>query len=95
MAFGFEAKQVKPLLTDVGNTASALGQGTEGIDRITYALGQMKAATRVQLGELNQLTEMGIPAYEILAQAVGKPVPVARQLASEGKIASDVFQRGF
>jgi hypothetical protein len=50
LAFGFAAKQVRPLLTAVGNTAAAMGRGSEGVDQITYSLGQMRAATRVQAG---------------------------------------------
>ncbi len=95
LAMGFAAKDVVPLLTDVGNAASALGAGKEGIDRVTTALGQMNARTRVSAEEMNQLTEAGIPAWRILADAVGKPIPVVQKLAEQGQIASDVFINAF
>jgi tape measure domain-containing protein len=95
MAFGFEAKEVKPLLTAVGSAAAAMGTGRSGVDSITKALGQMRAATVVQAGELNQLTEQGVPAYEILADAMGITTGQVKKLASEGKIASDVFIDAF
>jgi tape measure domain-containing protein len=95
LAFGFAARDVQPLLTAVGSAASAMGTGAEGVSRITTALGQMKAATVVQLGELNQLTEAGVPAFEILAQATGKSTGEVKKLVSQGKIASDVFIDAF
>jgi D-arabinose 1-dehydrogenase-like Zn-dependent alcohol dehydrogenase len=42
MAFGFEASQVLPMLTAIGNAASGLSLGSEGIDRLTLAIGQMQ-----------------------------------------------------
>jgi tape measure domain-containing protein len=95
MAFGFEARDVKPLLTSVGSAAAAMGTGRSGVDSITKALGQMKAATVVQAGELNQLTEQGVPAFQILADAMGISTGEVKKLASEGKIASDVFITAF
>jgi hypothetical protein len=37
MAFGFEADKVLDMLKTIGDTASGLGAGSEGIDRITRA----------------------------------------------------------
>lgn len=95
LAFGFSAKDVKPLLTAVGNAASAMGSGSDGVARITAALGQMKAATVVQKGELNQLTEVGVPAYDILSKAIGKTTQETMKLLEQGKISSDVFISAF
>ncbi|HXF54829.1 MAG TPA: tape measure protein, partial [Hyphomicrobiaceae bacterium] len=95
LAMGFAAKDVKPLLTAVGDAASALGLGASGIDRITLSLGQMQAKTKVSAEEMLQLTEAGIPAWEILADAVGKPIPEVMKLAEQGKIASGVFIEAF
>lgn len=95
MAFGFAAQDVRPLLTAVGSAAAAMGTGRSGVDSITKALGQMKAATVVQAGELNQLTEQGVPAFQILADAMGISTGEVKKLASEGKIASDVFITAF
>lgn len=95
LAMGFDAKEVVPLMTDVGNAASALGLGSEGINRIGLALGQMRAKTKVSGEEMRQLTEAGVPAWEILAQAVGKPIPEVMKLAESGKIASSTFIQAF
>ena len=39
LAYGFAAENVLPTLRAVGDAAAALGAGSEGIDRITLALG--------------------------------------------------------
>jgi len=71
LAFGFDAKNVLGILGTIGDTASGLGAGSEGIDRITRALGQMKAKGRAQAEELLQLQELGVPANEILQEELG------------------------
>src|SRR5688500_3477120 len=57
---GVAAEKIIPLLTDIGGTAAAFGAGGEGVDRITRALQQMAGIGVVQLGEINQLSELGI-----------------------------------
>ncbi len=77
LAFGFSAKEVVPLLREVGDAASGLGGGAPLMDQIVRALGQMQAKGRVSFQEMNQLSEAGIPAWQHLADAVG---------AAEGKL---------
>lgn len=84
LALGFSADQVIPTLTAVGNAAAGLGTGQEGINRIITALGQMQAKAKVSHEEMMQLTEAGVPAWEILAEATGKPIPVLMKLAQDG-----------
>lgn len=86
LAFGFSAKQVIPVLTAVGNSAAALGMGKDGIDRLTLAMGQMAAKGRVQGEEMRQLAEAGIPAWQMLADAIGTSIPEAMDKASRGQI---------
>jgi tape measure domain-containing protein len=95
LAYGFAASEVKPLLTAVGSAASAMGTGAGGVDRITRALGQMRTATVVQLGELNQLSEQGVPALQILADAMGVTTQQARKMVEQGKVSSEVFIEAF
>ncbi len=71
LAFGFEAEGVLDILKTVGDTASGLGAGSDGIDRITRALGQMQAKGRAQAEELLQLQELGVPANQILQEELG------------------------
>ena len=86
LAFGFTAEQVIPTLTAVGNAAAGVGLGAEGIDRVTLALGQMAAKSKVQSDEMLQLTEAGIPAWQMLADKIGTSVPDAMDKVSKGAI---------
>lgn len=95
LAFGFSAQQVMPLLTDVGNAVSAMGGGAVMIDRVTIALGQMQTRQRVSANEMLQLTEAGIPAWDILAKAIGRTTQETIKLTEKGEVASSVFIKAF
>jgi tape measure domain-containing protein len=71
LEFGFQSEKILDLMTTIGDTASGLGAGSEGIDRITRALGQMQAKGRAQAEELLQLQELGVPANQILQEELG------------------------
>jgi tape measure domain-containing protein len=95
MAMGFAADEVIPQLESVGNVSSAFGKGTEGINRMTLALGQMSAATIVHKEDLNQLIDVGIPVWDILAEKTGKNATELQDLVSQGQISSDFFIAAF
>jgi tape measure domain-containing protein len=90
LAFGFEAKGVIPLLTNIGDAAAASGKGPEAIDRIVTSLGQMKAKGRVQGDELLQLMEANIPAAKYLAAALGTDIPGALKKVESGAVGADI-----
>lgn len=90
LAFGFAAKSVIPTLTAVGDAASGLGMsGAEGINRILLALGQMRAKGKVSADEMLQMTEAGIPAWDILAKSIGKSTAEVMKLAEQGAIPAE------
>lgn len=90
LAFGFAEKEILPMLKSIGDAASGLGlSGAEGIGQIGRALGQMKAKTKVQSGEMLQLTEMGIPAWDILSKAVGHSTTETMKLVEKGVVPAD------
>jgi tape measure domain-containing protein len=95
LAMGFAADQVRPLLTAVGNAAAALGSGKEGIDRITTALGQMQAKSKVQADEMRQLTEAGIPAWDILAKKLNTDVVTAMAQVEARTVSATTFITAF
>ena len=86
LAYGFAAENVLPTLRAVGDAAAALGAGSEGIDRITLALGQIQAKGKLSAEEMRQLTEAGVPAWHILAEAMGTTVPELQKMVSKGLI---------
>lgn len=95
LAFGFASDDVVPTLTAVGNAASGLGMSGEGINRIVLAMGQMKAKAKVSGEEMRQLTEAGIPAWDMLAQAMGKSTSEVMKLSERGLIPADQAMRIF
>ena len=94
-AFGFESKQVVPLLTAVGNAVAAVGGGRDVINGVTLALGQMRAKGKVSAEEMGQLAERGIPAWEMLAAKLGVDIPKAMEMTSKGLVKAETFIEAF
>ena len=95
LAFGFQAKDVIPTMTAVGDSVAALGGGKEMINQVTLALGQMKAKGRVQGDEMLQLAEAGIPAWDMLAKKLGTDIPTAMAKVSKGAVSAETFLDAF
>lgn len=98
MAMGFAADEVRPLLTTVGDAVAGLGGGAAEIDRVTLALGQMAGRGKVATQEMNQLTEVGIPAWKLLAEGMGVTETALRDMVEKGavpaKAAIDILMDG-
>lgn len=89
MAMGFAAEEVLPTLKAVGDAAAGLGVGSEGVNRITYALGQMRTAGRLNAQDMMQLTSVGVEAWDYVAEAIGVSVAEARKMSEKGLIPTD------
>ena len=83
LAFGFTAEQIIPTLTAVGDAAAGVGAGQDGVNRLTIALGQIAAKGKLASQEMMQVTELGIPAWQMLAQYLGTDVAEAQDMASQ------------
>jgi tape measure domain-containing protein len=90
LAMGFAAKDVVPMLTDVGDAVAGVGGSKEVLNGVVLALGQMQAKGKVSAEEMNQLAERGIPAWKYVADAIGTDIPTAMKKAEAGAIAADV-----
>jgi tape measure domain-containing protein len=86
IAFGFNAKDVIPTLTAIGDTAAGLGAGAEGVNQIVNAIGQMTAKGKIQSDELLQLTEAGVPALRILANQFGVSTAKMQEMVTAGVV---------
>lgn len=86
LAFGFQAEEIIPMMTAIGDAVAGLGGGAEQINRVTTALGQMLAKGKVSAQEMMQLAEQGIPAWQYLADAIGVSIPKAMKMAENGAI---------
>lgn len=98
LAFGFTAEQIIPTLTAVGDAAAGVGAGQDGVDRLTLALGQIAAKGKLASEEMMQLTELGIPAWQMLAEKLGTDVAGAQDMVTkrmvDSKMALDALVGG-
>lgn len=86
MAMGFQATEVIPTLTAIGDAVAALGGTAETVNRVTTALGQMQAKGKTSAEEMMQLTEAGIPAWQMLADKIGVSIPEAMKMVTKGSV---------
>jgi tape measure domain-containing protein len=86
LAFGIASEEIVPILTSLGDAAALTGVQ---VADLTSIWGQMEAKGRVANEELLQLTERGIPAYQILAEKMGLTTAEVQKMAEEGKLLSD------
>lgn len=92
LGVGVSADKIIPTLTAFGDAAGAVGVGQEAFQRIMLATSQAVSAGTFKIEDLNQISENGIPVWKILSEAMGKPVPQLRDLATKGKLlTSDVL----
>lgn len=89
MAYGFQAKDVIKDMQIIGDQAAATGKGSEGLQNIALALGQMSAHGKVDAQDMNQLTSAGVKGWDYLAAAMHKTKSQVMDLAQNGKISSD------
>ena len=88
MALGFAAEETIPMMKALGNAAAGLGGGAALIQRLGLALGQMRAKAKVSAEEMRQLAEAGIPAWEMLAKAMGKSTAELMKLSEKGQVSA-------
>lgn len=102
-AFGFTAQQVEKDITAIGDAASVAstfnGDFAGSLQGVILALGQMRSTGRLSLEEINQLTERGIPALDILSRKTGKSIQQIRKDIEAGRVsgkgAAELLIRGF
>ena len=89
---GFGGEDLIELIEQIGIIA---GDSTERVERITRALGQMRAFGRVALEELNQLTEAGVPIIAGIADQLDIPEGRVRGLIELGEIDFETVRAAF
>lgn len=67
------------------------GSGAQTLDTVITQLGQAWQGTKLQLEELNSITDSGIPIMEALGTVTGRTGAEIRQMASDGKLGRDVM----
>ena len=89
---GFEGQDLLDAVVSVGDAVSAVGGNTDTATSATRALYQMYSKGKVQAEEMMQLSEAGIPVWQILAKETGKSVAELQEMGSAGQLlAEDVL----
>ncbi|MDF2791307.1 MAG: hypothetical protein K0S80_4409, partial [Neobacillus sp.] len=83
---GFKGKDLFKTLTNVGDAVAAIGGNDEVLQGVSMALFQMSSKGKVSAEEMNQLAERGIPAWQMLADGMGKSVPELMKMSQQGKL---------
>jgi len=68
MGMGIAAKDVIPDLTALGDSVASIGGSAQQVDSVTLAFDQMNAKGTLDMGNMNQLMQNGVPsALKVLA----------------------------
>lgn len=89
MGMGMSLQEVQKWLPALGNASAVLGGGSETVEGLGRALGQMNALGRVSAEEMAQLAERGFNAWGVLADGLGMSVGEVRKLSEEGKLLAE------
>ena len=89
MAYGFKAQDVIKDMQIIGDQVAATGRGSDGLQAIALALGQMQAHGKVDAQDMNQLTSVGVKGWDYLAQALGKTKAEVMDMSEKGLIPAD------
>jgi hypothetical protein len=68
-AMGFEASVAKSMLETITDQVSLLGGGFDKIDRIAYAIGQIRNSSKLASTEVRQLVNASVPIGDYLKEA--------------------------
>lgn len=75
LAAGYNLQQIPRILNTIGNAATLSAGGGDAagkLDQITDAFTRMQARHKLMAGELKTLVAAGVPAYDILGEAIAK-----------------------
>lgn len=89
-AYGFTSDQAMRLTQATVDFAAGAGISGAMMDRITLALGQIAARGKVSSQELNQLSEAGIGARQILADAFHVSTAQMQEMIEKGLVPANV-----
>jgi tape measure domain-containing protein len=91
MGMGIAAKDVIPDLTALGDSVASIGGSAAQVDSVTLAFDQMAAKGTLDMGNMNQLMQGGVPsALKILASAYKTTTGNMITMISTGKVQADV-----
>ncbi|MGM0828054.1 MAG: tape measure protein [Bacillota bacterium] len=99
IGMGMASDDATSMLKATADAVAAAGGGSEELDGVVTALGQISSKGKLSAEEMGQLSERGIASWAILADQMGISTEELMKLTSEGKIlakdALPALQAGF
>jgi tape measure domain-containing protein len=89
MGMGLGLKDVQKWMPALGDAAAVLGGGSDTVNGLGLALGQMNAKGKVSAEEMQQLAERGVNAWQMLADGMGMTQGEVRKLSEDGKLLAE------
>ncbi|NLB82493.1 MAG: tape measure protein [Clostridiaceae bacterium] len=94
IAMGWKPEDDIKDLKVIGDATAGTGKGEEGLERITYALSEIKSKGKLYTQDLNQLASAGIKAKAYIAKGLGfgtddAGIGKASKMIEDGLIGSD------
>ena len=93
-ASGAPAEALPRILGAIVNITAAFGGSAAVFERVSLALFQMAQRTKVVGEEMRQLTNAGIPAWQILADTLGVSVAQAMEMVEKRQVDAQTFIEG-
>jgi tape measure domain-containing protein len=90
IAYGVAAENVERTLRAIGDATAAVGGSNDVFTRMSFSIGQMVSQGKITAREMRELAMAGIPAWELLAEAIGKTIAEARHLSETTGIDADI-----
>lgn len=90
LAYGIDYKNLMYVMNGVMSAASVTGDATK-VEAISRALGQIYTKGRLMGQEVLQLTEAGVPVYDILNKKLGITEKEMANIADQGITATDAI----
>lgn len=92
---GMDLKKSTKQIQTWADAIAFYSDGTNAtFENVTDALSKMVAKGKVEMDQLNRLTDSGIPAVQIYADMVGKSVSEVQDDLSKGRISAEDFLEG-
>ena len=84
LAFGYDAEEIIPTLTALGNAASGLGRGQDGFNHLAFVFGQIRTTGQLMGQDVMQLAQLGVPVKDILAKNLGLTKEELARIGEQG-----------
>lgn len=92
---GFDTDKIAGYVEAISNAGAVSVDGLqEGVNRITRALTQIRSKSKLEMEDLNQIAELGIPIRQIIQEQFGKSSDELRDAIKEGSITMDQALEG-